>query len=326
MKRREFITLVGGAAAWPVVARGQQSAPRVIGILSAGSENTYNAYVVAIVRGLSEAGFKEGQNIKIEYRWADTRLESLPALAADLVNKNVSVIITSGGVPPVMAAKGATPSIPIVFHMGDDPVRVGVVASVNRPGGNITGVSFLAAASGTKRLELLNALVPKTKTVGLLMNPDNPASGPTEIEFQDAARTFGFKLNVMTARDRPQIEEAFTRFVASGVGAVIIAPDTLFRVQMLPLVDLAERLGIPTMYHSREFAEAGGLVSYGADVVEAYHQEGIYAGRILQGSKPSELPIMQSAKFELVLNAKTARRLKLEISDKVLALADEVIE
>jgi putative ABC transport system substrate-binding protein len=275
---------------------------------------------------LGEIGFHDGQNIRIEYRWADARLERLPALAADLVGRNVALIITSGGVPPAMAAKAATSSIPIVFHMGDDPVRLGLVASLNRPGGNITGVTFLTVASGSKRLELLNTLVPKAKIIGLLVNPDNPGAGPTQDELGDAARALGVKLNVVAAHDQRQIDEAFTQFVEQHTEGIIIAPDALFRVQMVQMIGLAERFAIPTVYATRDFAEAGGLVSYGADIVEAYHQEGIYAARILRGDKPSDLPILQSVKFELVLNAKTAKRLRLQVPDKVLALADDVIE
>jgi putative tryptophan/tyrosine transport system substrate-binding protein len=327
MRRREFLRVVGGvAAAWPLAARAQQATRRVIGVLSAGSESTYTSYIGAIVRGLKETGFTEGQNIHIEYRWADTKLERLPALAADLVGRNVSLIITSGGVPPAMAAKTATSSIPIVFHMGDDPVRLGMVASLNHPGGNITGVSFLTVASGTKRLELLNALVPKAKSIGLLVNPENPGAGPTQNELREAARALGFDLNVVGAQDPQHIDEAFAQFAAQHVEAVILAPDALFRVQLARMVSLAERLAIPTMYATRDFAEAGGLVSYGADIVEAYHQEGIYAGRILQGDKPGDLPIMQSVKFELVINIKTAKALGLNIPATLLALADEVIE
>ena len=225
-----------------------------------------------------------------------------------------------------MAAKAATSSIPIVFHMGDDPVRLGLVASLNRPGGNITGVTFLTVASGSKRLELLNTLVPKAKIIGLLVNPDNPGAGPTQDELGDAARALGVKLNVVAAHDQRQIDEAFTQFVEQHTEGIIIAPDTLFRVQMVQMIGLAERFAIPTVYATRDFAEAGGLVSYGADIVEAYHQEGIYAARILRGDKPSDLPILQSVKFELVLNAKTAKRLRLQVPDKVLALADDVIE
>jgi putative ABC transport system substrate-binding protein len=317
---------VGGAVAWPLATRAQQSAPRLVGVLSAGSESTYRPYVDAIVRGLSETGFHDGQNIHMEYRWADTRLERLPALAADLVGRNVSLIITSGGVPPAMSAKAATSSIPIVFHMGDDPVRLGLVASFNRPGGNITGVTFLTVASGTKRLELLNALVPKAKIIGLLVNPENPGAGPTQNELRDAARALGLNLNMVGAHDQRQIDEAYAQFAEQHAEAIILAPDALFRVQMVQLIGLAERLAIPTMYATRDFAEAGGLVSYGADIVEAYHQEGIYAGRILQGDKPSDLPILQSVKFELVVNAKTAKRLRLQVPDKILALADDVIE
>jgi len=201
-----------------------------------------------------------------------------------------------------------------------------MVASLNRPGGNITGVTFLTVASGTKRLELLNALVPKAKIIGLLVNPENPGAGPTQNELRDAARALGLNLNIVGAHDQGQIDEAYTQFAEQHAEAIILAPDALFRVQMVQMISLAERFAIPTMYATRDFAEAGGLVSYGADIMEAYHQEGIYAGRILQGDKPSDLPILQSVKFELVVNAKTAKRLGLQVPDKVLALADDVIE
>jgi putative tryptophan/tyrosine transport system substrate-binding protein len=279
-----------------------------------------------IRQGLSEAGYIEGRNVAIEYRWAETQYDRLPALAAELVNLKVSVIITSGGVPPALAAKAATSTIPIVFHMGDDPVRVGVVNSLNRPGGNITGVSFLTIVSGTKRLELLSALVPKATAVGLLVNPDNPGATTTTDDLRAAAATLGLNLHAVTANSALGVEEAFASIVRQHVEALFIAPDTLFRVQVAQIVALEARHSLPTMYATRDFAEAGGLISYGADIVEAYRQEGVYAGRILKGTKPADLPVIQSTKFELVLNLKTAKSLGIAVPDKLLALADEVIE
>jgi len=325
--RRQFISALGGSVfAWPLAARAQQPAMPVIGLLSAGSPGPYEPYMKVIRQGLSEAGYIEGRNVAIEYRWAETQYDRLPALAAELVNLKVSLIVTSGGVPPALAAKAATSTIPIVFHMGDDPVRVGVVESLNRPGGNITGVSFLTIVSGTKRLELLNALVPKATAVGLLVNPDNPGATTTMDDLRAAAATLGLKLHAVSANTARGIEEAFASMAQQHVGALFIAPDTLFRVQLAQIVALEARHAIPTMYATREFAEAGGLISYGADIIEAYRQVGAYAGRILKGTKPADLPVMQSTKFELVLNLKTAKSLGIAVPDKLLALADEVIE
>jgi putative tryptophan/tyrosine transport system substrate-binding protein len=327
MRRREIIKLLGSAAgALPFAAHGQQSPTPVIGLLSAGSPIPYEPYVNAIRQGLSEAGYTEGRNVAIEYRWANTRLDRLPALAAELVERRVSLIITSGGVPPALAAKAATSTIPIVFHMGDDPVRVGVVASLNRPGGNVTGVSFLSFVSGTKRLELLNALVPKAATIGILFNPDNPGATPTMEDLRSAADVLHLKLYGATASTARGIEETFASLPGQRVDALFVAPDTLFRVQLSQLIALAAQHAIPTMYVTRDFVEAGGLISYGADITDAYRQEGAYAGRILMGAKPADLPVMQSTKFELVLNLKTAKQLGLGVSDKLLSLADKVIE
>jgi putative tryptophan/tyrosine transport system substrate-binding protein len=327
MRRREVVKLLGSAAAaLPLAAYGQQSPMPVIGLLGAGSPGPYEPYVNAIRQGLSEAGYAEGRNVAIEYRWANTRLDRLPALAAELVERRVSLIITSGGVPPVLAAKAATSTIPIVFHMGDDPVRLEVVASLNRPGGNITGVSFLTVVSGTKRLELLNALVPKATTIGILVNPDNPGATTTMEDLRSAADVLHLKLYGATANTAPGIDETFANLMAQQVEALVVAPDTLFRVQLAQLVALAAQHAIPTMYATRDFVEAGGLISYGADITDAYRQEGTYAGRILTGARPADLPVMQSTKFELVLNLKTAKQLGLGVSDKLLSLADQVIE
>jgi len=322
--RRRSIAVAGVTAsliAWPLAAQAQQRLP-VVGFVGITTPETSTRLLIAFREGLRSSGFSEGRNVTIEYRWAQSRLDRVPELAADLVGRNVTAIVACCGTPTVLRVKAATSTIPIVFHMGDDPVRVGVVESLNRPGGNITGVSFLTIVSGTKRLELLNALVPKATAVGLLVNPDNPGATTTMDDLRAAAATLGLKLHAVSANTARGIEEAFASMAQQHVGALFIAPDTLFRVQLAQIVALEARHAIPTMYATREFAEAGGLISYGADIIEAYRQVGAYAGRILKGTKPADLPVMQSTKFELVLNLKTAKSLGIAVPDKLLALAD----
>ena len=323
MRRREFLSVLSGAAAWPVVARAQQPKMPVIGLLGTAANA---AYVDAIRRGLKETGFVEGNNLSMEYRWAEGHYDRLHSMAAELVSRQVSLIVTSGGALPAMAAKAATSTIPIVFHMGDDPVRVGVVASVNRPSGNVTGVSFLSVVSATKRIELLGALAPKAKVIGVLIHPDNPAAQSTVKDLQAAARALGLQLYAVTARDETDIDAAFANLVQKGAEALISAPDPVFRLHTAKIIAMAEHYALPTMYPTRDFVVAGGLISYGADIVDAYREEGVYAGRILKGMKPADLPVLQSAKFQLVINTRTAKQLGLGVSDKLLALADEVIE
>jgi putative ABC transport system substrate-binding protein len=326
LKRREFITLLGGAAAaWPLAVHAQQAMP-TIGILSGASPTPYIPVMNAIRKGLAETGFVEGRNLTIEYRWAEGLFDRLPALAAELVNWPVALIVTSGGVPPTLAAKAATTTIPIVFHMGDDPVRVGAVASINRPGGNVTGVTFLTVASGTKRLELLTALLPTAKVIGVLFNPRNPGAEPTIKDLQAAARALSLELHVAQAHSAPAFDEAMASLVQRRVGALIVIPDTIFNIHRARLAELVARHAIPAMYGGREYVEAGGLISYGASLLDSYREEGVYAGRILKGDKPADLQVLQSTRFELVLNLKTAKALNIAIPDRILALADEVID
>ena len=324
MRRRDFIAALG-AVAMPLTARAQQAMP-TIGILSAASPTPYIPVMNAIRKGLAETGFVEGRNLAIEYRWAEGQFDRLPALAAELVNRSVALIVTSGGVPPTLAAKAATTTIPIVFHMGDDPVRVGAVTSINRPGGNVTGVTFLTVASGTKRLELLTALLPTAKVIGVLLNPRNPGAEPTIKDLQAAARALSLELHVAQVDSATAFDEAMANLGQRRVGALIVMPDTIFNSHRTRLAELVARYAIPAMYGGREYIEAGGLISYGASLLDSYREEGVYAGRILKGDKPADLPVLQSARFELVLNLKTAKALGLAVPDRVLALADEVIE
>jgi putative ABC transport system substrate-binding protein len=328
MRRRDFITLVGGTVTcWPLLARAQQPEMPVIGFLGSAAPGPYAPYLVAIRRGLDEAGFVENRNVRIEYRWAEGRYERLPALAAELVSRQVAVIMTSGGAPAASAAKSATSTIPIVFHMGADPVSLGIVASLNRPGGNITGVSFLTGLSGSKRLELLHKLVPAAHSVGLLVNPDNASvTEPVTKDLKAAAATLGLGLPIIEARNELDIDAAFPAFVQRGAGALVVGADQLFRVQFQQIIALAARHSLPAIYNTRDFADAGGLMSYGASIVDAYRLEGTYVGRVLKGEKPADLPVMQSTKFELVINLKTATILGLKVPPTLLALADEVIE
>ena len=325
--RRRFIAALGSAVAWPVAARAQQSATPVIGFLGSGSPEPYADYLAAIRQGLGQSGFIENRNVTIAYRWAEGRYDRLPALADELVRLGVKVIMTSGGGNAALAAKAATTSIPIVFHMGADPVGLGVVSSLSRPGGNVTGVSFLTALSGSKRLEILHQLVPSSKTIGVLVNPDNASvSIPVKKDLQAAAPTLGLDLEIGEARNPPEIDAAFAKFTERQVGAIFVTADTFFRVQLVQIVGLSRRYGIPAMYNTRDFVEQGGLMSYGASIVDAYRLEGVYVGRVLNGEKPADLPVVQSTKFELVLNRKTANTLGLNIPPTLFAIADDVIE
>jgi ABC-type uncharacterized transport system substrate-binding protein len=327
MKRREFITLLGGAAAcWPVVARAQQPAMPVIGFLSSTSSSPYAPFVAAFLQGLKEVGFVDGHNVTIEYRWADGQYDRLPALAADLARRQVAVIAVGGGGVTALAAKNATSTIPIVFAFGSDPVKLGLVESLNRPGGNITGASSLAVALGQKRLELLRDLLPKAVAIAFLMNPGSPNAAFDLSDMQAAARTLGRQLTILNASTEREIDTALVALVQQRVAAIVIQPEPFLLSRRDQLVALASRHATPTVYFDRAFPAAGGLISYGLDFRDANRQAGIYAGRIRKGEKPADLPVVQSSRFELVINLKTAKALGLTVPPMLLARADEVIE
>jgi putative tryptophan/tyrosine transport system substrate-binding protein len=326
VKRREFITLLGGAAAaWPLSARAQQPAMPVIGYLDDGSLGTSAHVVAAIRKGLSETGHVEGSNVTIEYHWAEGNYDRLSAMANEVMHHQVAVIVAMG-TPSAFAAKAATSTVPIVFGGGIDPVQAGLVASLNRPGGNVTGVTSMNAEIETKRLGLLHELLPQGKRFAVLVNPDNPLA---EIDIKDAqatAMTIGGQIEIFTARTNREIDDAFANLVQQRADALLIGPDVFFTNRRVQLATLAVRHGVPAIYAFREFAEAGGLMSYGTSNTDRDRQVGVYAGRILKGEKPADLPILRPTKFELVINLQTARTLGLTVPNTLLARADEVIE
>jgi putative ABC transport system substrate-binding protein len=326
--RRDFISAIGGATvAWPLAAHAQRPAVMpVIGFLSSAAFNAYGEGVSAFRRGLIETGFNEGQNVTIEYRSAEGQYDLLPALASDLVDRKVSVLATAGGIPPARAAKVATTTIPIVFVMGSDPIKAGVVAGLNRPEGNVTGVSFLINSLGTKRVELISQLVPRASTIGMLANPNNPDAEIETRDAQAAAQALGRKLLVVKASPGSDLEVAFATLVEQGVGALAVSGDPFFEAHRDQLIALAARNRMPAIYVLREDPAAGGLISYGTSISAAFRQGGVYVGSILKGAKPSDLPVMQSTKFELVINLRTAKALGLDVPPTLLAIADEVIE
>jgi putative tryptophan/tyrosine transport system substrate-binding protein len=327
MRRREFISLLGGAvAAWPLVVRAQQPAIPVIGYLSGFSSTAFPPYLAAFRDGLTAAGYVEGRNVAIEYRWAESQYDRLAGLAADLVRRRVTVIVATGVTASPVAAKAATTTIPIVFLTGGDPIKLGLVSSFNRPDGNLTGVTWLSNTMAAKRLEFLRELMPGAATIGLLVNPANPNASSETADVQAAARALGLQMPVANASSERDIDAAFAGFVQARVNAIFIGGDPFFTSRRVQVAVLAARHAIPTGHDARSNAEAGGLMSYGADIVDAYRQVGLYAGRILKGEKPADLPVQQSVKFELVLNLKTAKTLGLEVPAKLLALADAVIE
>ena len=327
MRRRDLIALVAGAAiVWPVCAGAQQPMP-VIGYLSAGSPESDDipARLIAFRRTLNEIGYVEGQNVAIEYRWADGHNDRLPDLAADLVRRQVAVIFTPG-TPPVFAAKAATGTIPVVFDIGIDPVQSGLVASLNRPGGNITGVALMGAELAGKRLDLLRELVPTASAVALLVNPTNPITEPEARNLRDAARSLGLQAHVLRASTASEIDAAFGTLVELRAGALVVGIDPFLTSQRAQIVALAARYAVPAIYGYREFAEAGGLMSYGTDLADGYRQAGVLTGKILKGAKPADLPVQQVVKLELVINLTTAKALGLTIPLPLLGRADEVIE
>lgn len=328
MRRREFMTLVGGAAAaWPLAATAQQAAMPVIGSLNAGSLDGYANHTVAFRQGLKEAGFVPGQNVTIEYRWAAGHYDRLPALAADLVSRRVTVLFASGGNVSVRAARATTATIPVVFTSGADPVQAGLVASLNRPEGNMTGISFAGRALGPKRLELIRELLPTAAKIAVLHNPRNPLRPVELADLQAAAATLGQQLHLLTASNIAEIDQAFVQLGQQKPDALALNGDIFFTSQRDLIVALAARHRIPTIYHAEEFARAGGLISYGASVAAAYRQAGVYTGRILKGAKPADLPVLLPTKFDLVINLKTAKALGLNVPEPFLLFrVDEVIE
>jgi putative ABC transport system substrate-binding protein len=326
MMRREFITLAGGAAAtWPLGALAQQTMP-VIGFLGSQSPDTMAPVLPWFWRGLGELGFTEGKNVRIEYRWAEDRYDRLPAMAAELVRDKVAVIVASGGNVSALAAKAATATIPIVFSAAADPVTGGLVESLNRPGGNVTGIALLTIELDAKRLDLLREMVPAAGVIGALMDVSRPEAAAQLKSVRAAAQAVGLQLVIANAGNEGDFDAAFESLVKQRAGAVLVAASPLFTSRRDHLIAVAMHYAMPTMFQFREFTTAGGLVSYGASLVEAYRQTAVYAGRILRGEKPSELPVMQPTKFELLINLKTAGTLGLIIPPRVLAIADEVIE
>jgi putative tryptophan/tyrosine transport system substrate-binding protein len=325
--RREFITLVGGAAAaWPFPARAQQPLMPVIGLLGTASAAEWTDLVAAFRQGLGQTGFFEGQNLRAEYLWADGQFDRLPALAAELVQHQVAVIVTTGSANSTRAARVATATIPIVFVIGTDPVKLGLVASFNRPGGNMTGVSWLAAALGAKQLELVTDLLPNATMIAMLVNPDNTVSESELKEVQEVSRARGREIFGLRASSEREIDAAFATLIRQRVGALLVSSDSLFFARRDQLVTLAARHAVPAIYPVREYAAAGGLMSYGTRLSDAYRQVGVYTGRILKGEKPGDLPIVQASKVELVVNLKTAKSLGITLPLTLLGRTDEVIE
>ena len=327
MRRREFITLLGGAAvAWPLAARAQQPMP-VIGVLGAIAPERLTERWSAFRQGLKETGYVEGENVAIEYRWAENQLDRLPSLAADLVQKQVAVIFATGGTAPVIAAKAATTTIPIVFTIPEDPVQLGLAASLSRPGGNLTGVNLLVGELVPKRLQVLHELVPAMTRVAILVNPANAARAEAQVrEAESAARAMGLQVQSLMAGSGREINAVFATFQRERTDALFVSPDPYFVVRRSQIVTLAARNAIPTSFSVREPVEAGGLMSYGTDLGDVYRQAGVYTARILKGAKPADLPIVQTTKFELVINAQTALMLGLTVPPTLLSTADEVIE
>jgi putative ABC transport system substrate-binding protein len=326
LHRREFITLLGAAAAWPLAARAQQPAMPVIGFLSSRSPHEADYVVAAFHRGLREGGYSEGQNVGIEYRWAEGQYDRLPELAVDLVRRKVALIASTGGIGAAIAAKQATSTIPIVFTVGDDPIKHGLVASFSRPGGNVTGIYTFISAIEAKRFGLLRETVPTTGSIAVLLNPSYLGFDVQLKDLQEAARAVGQQIGVFNASSEADIHDAFRAVARLPAAALLVGADPFFNGRREQLVTLAAHYSIPAMYELREYVLAGGLMSYGTNLADAYRQVGNYAARVLKGDKPADLPVVQSSKFELVVNLKTAKALRQTIPPGVLAIADEVIE
>ena len=326
VRRRDFISLLGGAAGWPLGARAQQSAMPVVGFLHSQTPDALAERLRGLRRGLKDTGYVEGESVAIDYRWAENQNDRLPALAADLVRRQVAVIAAIGP-PPALAAKAATTTIPIVFAVPDDPVRLGLVASLSRPGSNATGINFFVAELIAKRLELLRELVPAAVRVAVLVNPDDTQITPLILrDVEAAARAMGLQIQVVRASTSREINAAFASFARERPDALFLGADPFFTTRRMQLTHLASRHAIPAVYSVRDYVDAGGLISYGTDVTDAWRQVGVYAGRILKGAKPADLPVMQINKFELVINAQAATMLGLAVPSSLLATADEVIE
>jgi putative tryptophan/tyrosine transport system substrate-binding protein len=326
MKRREFITLLSGAAtAWPLVARAQQPAVPVIGFLDSESRTFADIVLPAFRQGLNDNGYVEGENIAIEYRWAENQVDRLPALANDLIRRGVALIV-AGAPPATLAAKAATTTIPIVFGVGDDPVKIGLVASLARPGGNLTGINFFSSELAAKRMQLLREMVPAAARVAVLGDPTFTLTESQVTEAKTAARGMGLQIQVLNASTSREVNAAFANFVRERPDALYVGTGPFFVSRRVQLAHLATRHAVPAIYSGRQYTEAGGLMSYGTSLTDAYRQMGAYTGRILKGAKPADLPVIQSTKFELIINAETARMLDLAVPDKLLAAADEVIE
>jgi putative ABC transport system substrate-binding protein len=324
MRRGEFITLLGGAAAWPLAAGAQQPAMPVIGFVRSTSLSDSTQFVTAFRRGLKELGFVEGENVAIEYRWAEDQYDRLRTLVADLVDRKVAVIAANS--PSALAAKTATTTIPIVFTTGDDPMNLGLVTSLSRPTGNVTGVTFFAGAVVAKQLELLHELLPQATVISVLVNPNFPGATFQLRDVQEAARTLGHTMHVLNASTGSEINTAFATIAQQRTDALLVAGDPFFLSRVSQFVTLAARHAVPTIYAQREYVAGGGLISYGTSVTDAYRQVGVYVGRILRGAKPTDLPVVRATKFELVINLQTAKLLSLEVPPTLLARADEVIE
>ena len=326
MKRREFLTLLGGAASWPLAAGAQQPAMPVVGFINSASPQSYARPLAAFLKGLGETGYVDGRNVVIEYRWAEDRIDRLPAMAADLVHRQVAVIAATS-TQAAFAAKAATAATPIVFELAGDPVKHGLVASLSRPGGNVTGVTQLNVEVAPKRLELLHELLPTATVVALLVNPANPAlADPATRELQAAARTLGLQLHVLNASTEREFDTVFANLIQLRAAGLVIVSDPFFTGRSEQLAALAARHAVPTIYSWREFAAAGGLASYGSDVTDAYRLAGVYTGRILKGAKPADLPIQQATKLELIINLKAAKALGISVPLPLIGRADELIE